>query len=206
PDGEEGYPAEVTTEVIYRLDGPKLQIEYHARSNHPTVINLTNHAYWNLSGRGAIEGHQLQLNADRYLEADDDVLVTGNILNVVGTPYDFRKEKCIGQDLPATGGGYDHCFVVNDWDETLRQAAVVTDPQSGRTMEVWTSEPGIQLYTANHFDGSSRSAGYGRHEAFCLECQHFPDSPNQEDFPSTALRPGDEYRQYTEHHFSVRES
>jgi len=203
PDGDQGYPGRLLTTVTFRLEGHRLIIDYHARCDHPTVVNLTNHAYWNLAGRGSILGHELQLNADRYLEADEHVLVTGNILDVFGTPFDFRHPKSIGQEIDKTHGGYDHCFVINDWDESLRQAARVVERSSGRVMEVWTTEPGVQLYTANHFDGSSRSAGFGRHEAFCLECQHFPDSPNEEDFPSTALRPGDDYRQITEHRFSV---
>lgn len=202
-DGEEGYPGSLQVSVIYRLDGPNLMLEYIARTDAPTVVNLTNHAYWNLSGRGSILDHKLQLFADQYLECDADVLPTGNILNVAGTPFDFRHPHAIGQDIARTPGGYDHCFVIENWDSTLRFAASVADPASGRVMEVLTTEPGVQLYTANHFNGSAATLGLSKHEAFCLECQHFPDSPNQLEFPSTALRPGEEYRQLTVHRFSL---
>jgi aldose 1-epimerase len=204
PDGEEGYPGNLSVSVTYRIEKTELIIEYAARCDAPTVINLTNHAYWNLSGAGSILDHQLQLFADRCLENDADVLPTGTILDVAGTPFDFRAPQAIGERIAQTAGGYDNCLVINDWNQaTLRPAARVSDPMSSRVMEVLTTEPGVQLYTANHFDGSEKTLGFGRHEAFCLECQHFPDSPNQLEFPSTALRPGEEYRQATVHRFSI---
>lgn len=203
PDGEEGYPAAVTVAVTYRLDGKSLTIDYSARSEAATIINLTNHTYWNLGSQGSILDHVLQLYCGQYLENDENTLPTGTILDVSGTAYDFREPHAIGTRIQQTPGGYDNCFVIQDWDSTLRLVARVTDPASGRMMEVLTTEPGVQLYTANHFDGSPDSAGFRQHEAFCLECQHFPDSPNQIEFPSTALRPGEEYRQTTVHRFDV---
>lgn len=200
--GQEGYPGNLNIAVTYRLEGSSLFIDYSARTDAPTVVNLTNHSYWNLATTGPILDHQLQIFADNYLENDQDVLPTGNILATAGTPFDFRQLKPIGQDLVAAGG-YDNCFVIRSWDSELRSAARVSDPRSGRVLEVLTTEPGIQLYTANYFDGTEKSAGYRPHEAFCLECQRFPDSPNQLDFPSTTLRPGEEYRQTTEHRFST---
>jgi aldose 1-epimerase len=203
PDGEEGYPGNLDVAVTYRLERDLLVIEYRARTDAPTVINLTNHTYWNLAGSGSILNHQLQLHADSFLEIDADVLPTGTILNVAGTACDFRNSRPIGECLSGTSGGYDNCFVIRDWDATVRLAAVVREPQSGRVMEVYTTKPGVQLYTANHFDGSTASAGLQAHEAFCLECQHFPDSPNALEFPSTVLYPGIEYRQTTMHRFAV---
>lgn len=200
--GQEGYPGNLHIAVTYRLEGNNLSIEYSARTDAPTVVNLTNHAYWNLAGRGSILAHNLKLHADQYLENDKDVLPTGNILNVAGTPFDFRQSHAVGDQLQAAGG-YDNCYVVRNWDSTLRPAAQLSDPVSGRTMDVYTTEPGIQLYTANYFDGSVNSAGYQQHEALCLECQRFPDSPNQLEFPSTTLRAGEEYRQTTQHRFGV---
>ncbi len=201
PDGEDGYPGQLEVTVTYRLTNHILTMDYSARSDATTVVNLTNHSYWNLAGSGSIADHQLELFADSYLEVDSDIVPTGTLLDVSGSPFDFRTQRRIGDTLPQTGNGYDHCFVVKNWDSSLRLAARVAEMNSGRIMEVHTTTPGVQFYTANHFDGSSDCGGFGRHEAFCLECQHFPDSPNQLEFPSTALRPGEEYRQTTEHRF-----
>jgi aldose 1-epimerase len=203
PDGEEGYPGNLDVAVTYRLEEDRFIIEYRARTDAPTIINLTNHTYWNLAGGGSILDHQLQLLADDFLENDTDILPTGTILAVAGTPYDFRHSHPIGEFISGTSGGYDNCFVIRDWDATVRLAARVHDPASGRMMEVFTTKPGIQLYTANHFDGSLAPAGFHAHEAFCLECQHFPDSPNELEFPSTVLYPGSEYRQTTVHRFGT---
>lgn len=202
-DGDEGYPGELTVLVTYRLEGNSLVLEYEATTDAPTVLNLTNHAYWNLSGQDKIYETVLQLNADRVLENDADVLPTGTILSVEGTPFDFRQPKPIGRDLDQLKTGYDCCFLINDWDQTLRRAALATDPQSGRTLEVLTTEPGVQLYISNHFNGSAASAGWQQHTAFCLECQHLPDAPNQKAFPSTVLRPGEKYTQTTVHRFGT---
>lgn len=203
PHGEDGYPGTLQVELTYRLSGRVLSIEYRARTDAPTVLSMTNHTYWNLSGHGSVLQQQLKINADRFLEIDKDVLPTGRILDVDQTPFDFRRRHAIGELIDQTNGGYDNCLVITGWNRSLKQAAIAMDPVTGRTMEVWTTEPGIQLYTANHFDGSPGTGGAKRFEAFCLECQHFPDSPNQSAFPSTVLKPGEEYHQKTEHHFGV---
>ncbi|WP_437230274.1 aldose epimerase family protein [Planctomicrobium sp. SH661] len=203
PDGEDGYPGNLQVSMTYRLTGSTLTLEYAATCDATTIVNLTNHAYWNLVTQGPVLDHELQLNADQFLEVDENMLPTGKIVDVAGTPFDFRSSHPIGQDLSKTNGGYDNCLVVRDWDKSLRLAATVKDPSSGRIMEVLTTEPGVQLYTANHFDGSISTGGARQFEAFCLECQYFPDSPNQPSFPSTILQPGETYRQVTQHRFSV---
>lgn len=202
-DGDQGYPGELTTDLTYRLEGNDIILEYTATTNAPTILNLTNHTYWNLSGTGKVYDHVLKLNANQVLENDADVLPTGAIHEVTETAFDFRSPKRIGEQIEQVGNGYDCCFLINDWDESLRMAAFVSDPRSGRTMEVLTTEPGIQLYTANHFDGSEATAGKQQHTSFCLECQHLPDAPNQEQFPSTVLRPGETYSQKTIHRFGT---
>lgn len=202
-DGDEGYPGELTIDVTYRLAGKDLIIDYQAVTTAATVLNVTNHTYWNLAGGGKVYEHLLKLNADRMLENDADTLPTGQILNVAGTAYDFRSAKKIGQDIQQTGNGYDNCYVINGWGQTLRQAAFVSDESSGRTMEVLTTEPGVQLFTANHFNKSEATAGWDQHTAFCLECQHLPDSPNQPEFPTTVLRPDETYTQQTIYRFGL---
>ncbi|WP_437184963.1 aldose epimerase family protein [Planctomicrobium sp. SH668] len=202
-DGEDGYPGAVIISVTYRLEGATLSIEYAATTDAKTVINLTNHTYWNLAGAGSVLGFDVEINAGTVLEIDDNVLPTGKILEVAGTPFDFRKPHPIGESIPQKHGGYDNCFVIRDWDSTLRFAARAKDSESGRVMDVLTTVPGVQLYTANHFDGSASVGGAKQHEAFCLECQHFPDSPNNPQFPTTILLPGQRYTQLTQHRFSV---
>lgn len=211
PDGEENFPGELTMVVTYTLNAKnELAIEYEATTSAPTVLNLTNHAYWNLGGSGPILDHELTLNCDRYVAVDEESIPTGQLVDVAGTCMDFRKPTAIGEriDQPLNGkeptGGYDHCYVINGDGKQLTLTATVEDPKSGRVMEILTTEPGVQLYTGNFLDGTPGNANASKHGAFCLECQHFPDSPNQPSFPTTVLRPGEKYHQLTVHRFSVK--
>lgn len=216
-DGEEGYPGELRTMVTYTLtDKNELRIDYQATTNKPTVVNLTNHSYFNLGGKAArhVLGHTLKLNASRFTPVTRDLIPTGELRAVAGTPFDFTKPTPIGARIEANdeqlkfGGGYDHNFVF-DKGVTAKPELVaeVFDPPSGRLMDVFTTEPGVQLYTSNFLDGKIVGKGgvkYERRHAFCLETQHFPDSPNQPAFPSTLLRPGNTYKSTTVFQFRVR--
>ena len=216
-DGEEGYPGELKSTVLYTVNNNnELRIEYTATSDKATPINLTNHCYWNLAGVTDGEGtlrildHVLTLPCDNYLPVDETLIPTGDKNAVADTPMDFTKPMAIASRFSEVkgdddNGGYDHCYVIDGWDETLRLAAKVRDPKSGRVMEILTTEPGIQLYTGNFLDGEPANGNFAQHTAFCLEAQHFPDSPNQPDFPTTVYGPGEVYKQTTVHRFSVEE-
>lgn len=212
-DGEEGYPGNLSVVVTYVLADPaELRISYSANTDKDTVINLTNHSYFNLAGGGDILGHEVQLFADQFTPVDANLIPTGVLQDVSGTPFDFRTPTAIGARINdaheqiTRGGGYDHNFVVRGPMGALRPAARVTEPTTGRALEVFTTEPGVQFYTGNFLDGSltgKRGAVYARRSGFCLETQHFPDSPNQPGFPSTVLKAGETYRSTTVFRFGV---
>lgn len=207
-DGEEGYPGNLACSVTYTLTkDDELKISYEAKTDKTTVINLTNHAYWNLAGQGNgdVLGHELMLNADKFTPVDKDLIPTGEIKPVKDSPMDFTRPMAIGSRINQVGMGYDHNYVLNSGGGKLDLAARVYEPNSGRVMEILTTEPGVQLYTANWLGGSGKSGkAYKKHYAFCLETQHFPDSPNKPDFPSVVLNPGRKYSTETVHKFYAK--
>jgi aldose 1-epimerase len=214
-DGEEGFPGNLKVTVIYTLtDENALRIGYSATTDKTTVVNLTNHSYFNLAGPGSgdILGTQLTIEADKFTPVDSGLIPTGDLRDVTGTPFDFRKATAIGARIEANdeqiklGGGYDHNFVLlRKVGDPISLAARAVEPTTGRVLEVWTTEPGIQLYTGNFLDGVQGKGGvsYPKRSAFCLETQHFPDSPNQPKFPSVVLKPGGRYQTTTVYKFST---
>lgn len=198
-DGEEGYPGNVEAFVDYRLTGNELMIDYRATTDRDTIVNLTNHSYFNLKGEGTILRHELTLNAGAFTPVSEDLIPTGEIKPVADTPMDFRHGRAIGSELGLISG-YDHNFVLNDWNGSLKSAARLYEPETGRILEILTTQPGIQFYSGNFLDGSfigKNGAPYVKYAGLCLEPQHFPDAPNRPNFPSTVLRAGEEYRQTT---------
>lgn len=210
-DGEDGYPGEVSCEILYTLTRASgLRIDYLAHTDKATPINLTNHSYFNLAAhdQGSILDHVIRIKAATYTERDATGVPTGNILSVAETPLDLRQSSVVGAriDELKDAGGYDHNYVLDQWDgETLRFIAEVIEPVFGRRMEVHTTQPGVQFYTGNFLNGlaGKEGVGYNRHSGLCLETQHFPDSVNHPDFPSTILRPGEIWRHTTEYRFTT---
>ncbi len=215
-DGEEGFPGNLYVKVVYTLtDSNELKIVYSATTDKDTVVNLTHHSYFNLAGAGdpTIMGHQLTLNADRFTPTDEGSIPTGELRSVKGTPFDFTTAHTIGERIELDeqqlkfGKGYDHNWVLNKKGKELSHAALLFDPSSGRVMDVFTTEPGIQFYSGNFLDGAIKGKSgqnYPFRSGLCLEAQHFPDSPNRPAFPSTTLKPGQKYSQTTIYKFSVR--
>ena len=214
-DGEEGYPGNLTIHVKYTVAGGDLRIDYEAATDKDTVVNLTNHSYFNLAGQGQgdVLKHEVTIAADRFTPVDKGLIPTGELRSVAGTPFDFRTSHAIGERINQNdeqlklGGGYDHNFALNYIDGSPALAARVYEPSTGRVMEVLTTQPGMQFYTGNFLDGTITGKSgkvYRKRYGFCMETQHFPDSPNQPRFPSTELKPGQEYRTTTIYRFSAR--
>ncbi|WP_338359452.1 aldose epimerase family protein [Yeosuana marina] len=215
-DMEEGYPGNLNTKVTYTLNNNnELQVVYEATTDKQTIVNLTQHSYFNLSGDFSkpILDNEVTINADKFVPVDATLIPTGELKDVADTPFDFRKAKTIGKDIEddneqlKRGKGFDHCWVLNDQNEGMRFAASAYEPTSGRLLEVYTDEPGIQLYTGNFLDGtlpSKQGGTYGHRTGLCLETEHYPDSPNQKDFPSVVLNPGEKYETKTTFKFLVK--
>ncbi|MGC8668714.1 MAG: aldose epimerase family protein [Chthonomonadales bacterium] len=211
PHGDQGFPGNLIATVRYTLTHANaLRLDYWAVADRPTVVNLTNHSYFNLAGRGDVLRHELAIAAEAYTPSDEQLIPTGEILPVEGTPLDFRKKAEVGarmHELPFhTGGGYDHNYVLDAAGRLDRLAARLRDPGSGRVLEVYTTQPGLQLYTGNHLDGTltgKHGWSYGKHAGICLETQHFPDAVHHPNFPSIVLKPGEIYRQTTIWRFLV---
>ncbi len=212
-DGDQGYPGNLDVSVVYELtNNNEILVKYHAITDKATPINLTQHAYFNLAGKGDVLDHEVMINADHFTAINDEAIPTGELPSVANTPFDFRTPRLIGERINQddkqlkNGNGYDHNFVLNKAHANeLSLAARVLEKNSGRVLEVFTQEPGVQFYTSNWMDGSLMGKGwnYARRSGFCLEPQHFPDSPNQPLFPNTILRPGKEYTSVMSYKFSV---
>ena len=213
-DGEQGYPGNLDVGVTYTLtDDNALEVRFHAVTDKATPVNLTQHSYFNLAGEGDILGHVLKIDADAFVAIDAEAIPLGALAPVTGTPFDFRTPRPIGERIAQPdkqlrhGLGYDHNFALNKpaGEGTMTRAARVCDPGSGRVLELFTEEPGVQFYSGNFLDGALRGKGrgYGHRAGFCLEPQHFPDSPNQPSFPNAILRPGEQYRSVSRFRFSV---
>lgn len=209
PDGDENFPGNMSLTVTYTLtDDNAVKIEYAATTDKPTLINLTNHSYFNLAGAGSgtVDDQVMAINADKYTPSNDVLIPTGELKDVKGTLFDFTKPTPIGARIDQVpGGGYDHNYVINGGGGKLAPTARIHDPKSGRVMEMQTTEPGVQFYTGNFLDGKVTGIGgpYTKHAAFCLEAQHFPDSIHHPEFPTTVLNPGEKYTQVTIYRFSV---
>ncbi len=209
PHGEEGYPGNLSLSVIYTLtSNNELIITFGANTDKSTPLNISHHGYFNLTGgKESVLDHELLINASRFTEVNDDLIPTGELPEVQGTPMNFRKMKPVGRDIEMVKGGYDHNYVLDDGEGSLQTAALLYEPSSGRLMEVLTTQPGVQLYTGNFLDGSltgKNGTVYQKHWGLCLETQHYPDSPNQPHFPVTILEPGDEYLHSAIYKFSVK--
>jgi len=215
PDGDQGFPGKLTTVVRYTIEGKTLKVDYSATSDKDTVVNLTNHSYFNLAGQGHgdVLKHEVKINASRYTPVNNNLIPTGDLASVEGTPFDFRKPTAVGaridsdNDQLKKGRGYDHNWVLDSDGKKMVEAAEVYEPSTGRVLQVLTDQPGVQFYTGNFLDGSITGKDgkvYGHRFGLCLETQHFPDSPNQPKFPSTELKAGQRYHTVTVFKFSAR--